>query len=162
MPIAAKGDKLPAVWWAQKLKFDGQGPNDLRVSKNFSLDEFESPDTREVILNARGLKLLQALRDDVGLPIMITSGYRTAGHNSVIGGAKYSFHMKGEAWDIIIYWKPGKPRDPDYPGLYDRRALGMKAIKVGFGTVIVYTSEKNKRSCVHCDIRTPEKGLMDL
>jgi uncharacterized protein YcbK (DUF882 family) len=49
---------------------------------------------------------LQGIRDLLGLPVLINSGYRTAEHNRAVGGVKNSFHLKGMAADIII---PGMP-----------------------------------------------------
>jgi uncharacterized protein YcbK (DUF882 family) len=45
---------------------------------------------------------LQALRDHLGKPIKITSGYRSSEHNAKIGGALGSFHIHGMASDIKI------------------------------------------------------------
>ena len=63
-------------------------PNNIKVSKNFILSEFESPDTHEVILVPLLLERLQKLRDRIERPIIITSGYRTPEHNKKIKGAK--------------------------------------------------------------------------
>lgn len=35
-----------------------------------------------------------------GSPIFVTSAYRTKEHNEEVGGAKNSYHLKGEAVDI--------------------------------------------------------------
>lgn len=43
---------------------------------------------------------LQVLRDLVGKPIKISSGYRTPERNRQIGGAPDSWHVKGGAVDI--------------------------------------------------------------
>jgi uncharacterized protein YcbK (DUF882 family) len=43
---------------------------------------------------------LQELRDMVGFPLRINSGYRCAKHNAAIGGAKASRHQHGFAADI--------------------------------------------------------------
>ena len=34
--------------------------------------------------------------------MIITSGYRTPTHNKEVGGAKYSYHMRGMAADIRV------------------------------------------------------------
>lgn len=43
---------------------------------------------------------LQVLRDYLGVPITITSGYRSKAHNKAIGGAEFSKHVIGQAADI--------------------------------------------------------------
>ena len=44
--------------------------------------------------------VLDPLREAWGAPIIVTSGYRSPRLNQVVGGAKSSQHMKGEAADI--------------------------------------------------------------
>jgi uncharacterized protein YcbK (DUF882 family) len=79
----------------------------MKLTSNFSLNEFQSkdgspfPDT--VIENLRILAgQLQALRDHLGKPIKIVSGYRSKEHNLKIGGALDSFHVRGMAADIRV------------------------------------------------------------
>ena len=45
-------------------------------------------------------KILQPIRDSFGLPIKITSGYRSLRVNSAVGGSRTSQHVKGEAADL--------------------------------------------------------------
>ncbi len=79
----------------------------MKLTKNFSLSEFECksgaavPD--DLLPNIKKLaESLQVLRDDIGLPIRINSGYRSPEHNEKIGGVKNSQHTKGTAADIAI------------------------------------------------------------
>lgn len=44
---------------------------------------------------------LELVRDLVGCPIQITSGYRSPNVNAAIGGSRGSQHMTGEAVDFI-------------------------------------------------------------
>lgn len=45
---------------------------------------------------------LQALRDALDKPVIITSGCRCAKHNAAAGGAKGSMHVAGKAADIRV------------------------------------------------------------
>lgn len=45
---------------------------------------------------------LQVIRDYVGLPIFVNSGYRTKKHNEKVGGEKDSQHLLGLAADIWV------------------------------------------------------------
>jgi uncharacterized protein YcbK (DUF882 family) len=79
----------------------------MKLTDNFSLQEFQSKDgapfPNEVVTNLINLaKQLQVLRDHLGKPITITSGYRSKEHNMKIGGALDSFHVRGMAADIQV------------------------------------------------------------
>ena len=88
---------------------------DLHLSKNFLLSEFVRSATAQsnsihqqftielnVLTNLIYLtdSLLQPLRDFVG-PIYITSGYRCTEVNDIVGGAKSSQHLYGQAIDFV-------------------------------------------------------------
>ena len=92
----------------------------MRLSKNFSYEELthsnvaerkglkNRPRTKEeekkVIENLKALcmEVLQPLRDFLGKPVVISSGYRCPELNKAVGGVKNSQHMKGEAADIHV------------------------------------------------------------
>ena len=77
--------------------------NRIKVSKNFSLHEFECRDgSHLVMLDEKLLELLQKMRDAAGQPIMVYSGYRTPAYNKQVGGAPTSQHLYGKAADISI------------------------------------------------------------
>lgn len=84
-----------------------------KLSENFKLSEFTKSQTasRRGINNTpndehlRNIKtlvdnVLQPLRDDLGKPLIITSGYRSPALNKAIGGSEDSQHSNGEAVDI--------------------------------------------------------------
>ena len=48
------------------------------------------------------LSLLQKIRETIHIPITIVSGHRCQKHNSRVGGAVNSFHLKGMAADIRV------------------------------------------------------------
>ena len=79
----------------------------MRLTKNFSLSEFDCNDgtemPSELLTNVLELaENLQVLRDFVGVPIKINSAYRSLSHNSKIGGSKSSQHLFAKAADIVI------------------------------------------------------------
>lgn len=76
--------------------------NNIKISKDFLLSEFESPDTKEVKLDPRLVKLNQAFRDRVGVPYTPNSAYRTPEHNKRVGGSPKSQHLEGKAIDIPL------------------------------------------------------------
>jgi len=81
-------------------------------TKNFSIQEltFSQTATRKGINNSptpevtknleKLCETLEKIRELVGMPITISSGYRSPELNKVIGGAKDSAHTKGLAADI--------------------------------------------------------------
>jgi len=74
--------------------------NGVKVSPHFSLKEFECPCCRAVIVQPRLIEALQALREALGEPLPIWSGYRCPSFNSRIGGHPRSRHMIGAAADV--------------------------------------------------------------
>lgn len=86
----------------------------MRLSKNFTLAELTFSQTAvrlgivnvadgRIVENLRALveTVLQPLRDHVGAPIVVTSGYRSSKLNIAVGGSINSEHMDGRAADII-------------------------------------------------------------
>ena len=88
----------------------------MKLSENFTLEELIHSNTAErmgidnvpkdekVVENLRSLclEVLQPLRDYVGAPVHINSGYRCPELNMAVGGVKNSQHCRGEAADIRI------------------------------------------------------------
>ena len=81
----------------------------MKLSKNFSLKEMLATSTGVAnvptdkdIDNMKLLaeKILQPVRDYMGIPIRINSGYRSAQVNKAVGGSRTSQHSKGEAADL--------------------------------------------------------------
>lgn len=88
-----------------------------RITQNFTVREF----TRSSTADANGIDIrivegspvhravtalcecvLQPLRDALGQPVHITSGYRPAHVNALVGGVEGSDHTKGKAADITV------------------------------------------------------------
>lgn len=83
------------------------------MHKNFTIEELKckdgSPVPIEYLNNAmKLLDNLQVLRDYLGEPVRINSGYRSPAYNKAIGGAKNSQHMKATAADITVKSKTPK------------------------------------------------------
>ncbi len=80
----------------------------MKLTKNFSKSEFDCSCGCEmplgVLHNVQKLaNQLQELRNVVGSPIKINSGYRCPDYNdNVVKGAKNSQHKLGKASDIVI------------------------------------------------------------
>ena len=71
------------------------------------MSEFRSKDgadfPQDVLQNLQKLVVnLDVIREEIGLPIHVNSGYRSTQHNKKIGGAKNSFHVKGLASDVSV------------------------------------------------------------
>ncbi len=83
----------------------------MRLSAHFSLSEFERNNYGvENNAPARAIDnlttlckfLLEPLRELVGKPIQITSGYRSPSLNALVGGTPTSQHSTGQACDINV------------------------------------------------------------
>ena len=85
----------------------------MRLSKNLTLKEAiksntasrlgieNNPEQWEINnLRAVAENVFQPVRDHFGVPIGVSSGYRSKQLNRAVGGSKYSQHMIGEALDI--------------------------------------------------------------
>ena len=70
------------------------------ISKHFRAREFQTGNCNIVIVSNMLLRVLDMLRDKIGEPIYINSGYRTPEHNKAVGGSTLSYHMYGMAADI--------------------------------------------------------------
>jgi len=78
-------------------------PENLKLSKNFTLSEFACNDgSKEITIDYELIDKLQQLRDMLGKPVKITSGYRTATYNKKCGGIPTSNHLIGKAADIKV------------------------------------------------------------
>ena len=92
----------------------------MNITENFTLEEFirsdkaselgikNDPGTHErlAIVNLC-VKLLQPIREAIGKPIYINSGYRCPELNKAVGGVPTSQHQIGEAADLHIEGKAG-------------------------------------------------------
>ena len=140
------------------------------LSPHFTLQEFTESATakkygivneppQEAVENLKRLceGTLEPLREKLGLPIIITSGFRTKALNSILAHASStSQHMRGEAADLYV----GSGLTVQGSG-FSRRELLIKAFreiltnsKIDFDQLILYptfihvsyvSKEKNRR-----------------
>lgn len=68
--------------------------------KYFSPKEIACKGTGTLLINHDALSKLDKLRKALGKPMVLTSAYRSESHNRKVGGAKFSWHMKGRAFDV--------------------------------------------------------------
>ena len=141
--------------------------SNISLSPHFCLDEFTKSSTamkhgidntppQEAVDNLRALcqGCLEPLREALGLPVVITSGYRTKALNSMLAhSSERSQHMLGQAADFYVA--------PGQSGL-SRRELLIKAFRliildesIDYDQLILYPSfihvsyvsrERNRRT----------------
>lgn len=88
----------------------------FKASENFTLQELIHSTTADKhritnipdAVQTRNLQygvdmVLQPLRNKYGKPIIITSGYRCAALNKLVGGVANSYHLQGNAADIRVH-----------------------------------------------------------
>ena len=125
------------------------------LSPHFCLDEFTKSSTaikhgiqntppQEAVENLRRLcaNTLEPLREEIGLPVVITSGFRTKALNDLLAhSSERSQHMQGQAADFYVAPLPstssgsGSASGAGEPGL-SRRELLIKAFR------LIITSEQ--------------------
>lgn len=74
------------------------------LTKNFNRAEFACKGQNccgnSAPVSVRLVHAIQALRDKLGVPLTINSGFRCVKHNKAVGGAASSQHLYGTAADI--------------------------------------------------------------
>ena len=111
--------------------------NDIQISKNFKLSEFECKGgSHQVVVDSELIEKLQELRDELGYPLIINSAYRNKEYNQKVGGSPKSQHLKGTAVDISLNNIP-----------YTADEVEMIAELIGFDGIGKYDT------FVHLDVR---------
>ena len=129
--------------------------SNISLSPHFSLSEFTKSSTamkhgikntppQEAVDNLKALCVhtLEPLREALGLPIIITSGYRTKQLNHLlVNHSVKSQHMNGQAADFYVGWNGQKNEEPS------RRELLIRAFRqiitddaIAFDQCIIYPS----------------------
>lgn len=108
-----------------------------KVSQDFRVAEFACHDGSDtVLIDDELVGSLQAIRDALGKPCTITSGYRTDSYNRKVGGVSGSYHTKGMAADVT------------FAGV-DPAEVAKCAETIGMRGIILYVTS---RFC-HLDVR---------
>jgi len=77
-------------------------PDKLWRWPNFSPEEIACRGDGKIRINGPALDKLQALREKLGVPLIVYSAYRSPEYNRKVGGAKHSMHLQGAAFDISM------------------------------------------------------------
>lgn len=85
-------------------EFSLMADGEKKISEHFKVKEFKCKDGSDSILVDCDFvkKYLEAIRVRFGKPVIINSAYRTKSYNQKVGGATNSYHMKGQAFDIVV------------------------------------------------------------
>ena len=76
-------------------------PWEFRCKDRENLD-YKGPITDIIKVDHRLVEMLQKMRVNIGRPIRVTSGYRTAAYNDFVGGSQSSRHILGHAADLAV------------------------------------------------------------
>ncbi len=97
----------------------------------------------------RTAQMLEGVRSVLGVPVIVTSGYRGPVVNRAVGGATSSDHLQGQAADIVA---------PKYGRPYDvAKALVPHINALGIGQIIYEKSGSSE--WVHVSTRMPDKPV---
>lgn len=77
--------------------------NDFQLSPHFNLREFVCPCCGAVKVYPELVQKLESLRQRIGRPIVLNSGYRCPEHNRQVNGKEHSLHLAGKAADIAVH-----------------------------------------------------------
>ena len=76
--------------------------NNIKIAKYFNLSEFACPCCNLIMLHPNLFAKLVELRNNLEIPVYVTSGYRCFEHNQKVGGVVNSYHCIGLAADIKV------------------------------------------------------------
>lgn len=108
----------------------------MRITPNFKSEEFTCKcGCGQNKINERFVERLQILRNKIGVPVNVTSGYRCPTHSVRVGGSYNDAHTVGIAADI-------------YANGLTSVQLARVAEDLGFGGIGIIDDK-----CVHVDIR---------
>lgn len=95
------------------------------LTRNLKVGEFKSRDGADFMFVHPGLLVAyQKVRERVGVPFEIRSGYRSESHNRRINGSPDSLHMYGMAIDVAPIVEPKQKKN--YLNLIYQTALSFE------------------------------------
>ena len=114
-PVAQAGSGPKGLERKQSVAKETDKSRNRKLSEHFALSEFERSDQANALkidnrvpvryvpsLETLCREVLEPLRQHVGKPIRISSGYRCPALNKAVGGVANSQHLTGEAADIHL------------------------------------------------------------
>lgn len=126
-----------------------QASDTSALSKNFTREEFKCPCgcTRQMV-DSELVEKMQAVREKLGKPIKISSGYRCIPHNAAVKGSSGSKHRYGMAAD----WRM-KDRNINPVALGIIATQYFKAVGIYWydGCAIVHTDTRDTKATWLCD-----------
>lgn len=106
------------------------------LSPHFSKAEFADHRTGQVEVDMLLISALERLREIIGKPIIVVSGYRSKSTNAAVGGAVDSQHLVGRAVDV----------QPGTCTITQARAAGFRGIGIKDGQWVVHLDIRNTSS----------------
>ena len=109
--------------------------------KYFTYEEFDSPDVQGSgqMMSKNLISILDNIREELGKPIVVTSGFRTPAHNEKVGGKPNSSHLKGLAVDIAC-------EDSRYRFKLVRELLEHGINRIGIGDTFIHADIDDDKS----------------
>ena len=135
LPVTGVVDNATQARLTERVSIKPRPAANKQLSKNFNEMEFACRHCGQVHVEPELVAKLQTLRDSLGRPITVTSGYRCPIHNRNIGGATQSRHMQGQAADLTVNG-------------VSPTAVATAADRVGFGGIGIYV----KSGFTHVDV----------
>ena len=128
-----------------------------QITTNFSKEEFNSKDGAtmpdDVFCNVVKLaNQLQILRNHLGKPIIINSGYRSPQHNKKVGGSPNSQHLLGKACDI----RTGRYSPLEIYNTIEKLILDGGMMQGGLGLYDTFVHYDIRKTKARWDFRTRE------
>lgn len=134
------------------------------LTPNFSLTELTSsakarqlgidnqPDADTIAKLKSTALMLERVREALGAPVVVTSGYRCERLNKAVGGVSTSDHVSGQAADII---------SPAFGSPYDiAKKLSPQVKDLGVGQLILESA--GGKQWVHVSRRVPSKSINQI
>lgn len=108
-------------------------PADWAKIKHFGPSEFKNPEK----MGYEFMLWLDGVREEAGVPMTITSSYRSPAYNASVGGASDSAHTDTPCDSIDVGMRP-RPADPNWN--YSRWQIFNAAIKRGCQRIGMYSN----------------------